>query len=136
MEVISEPAEVITKAAAGDEGQWSASAGWFDYDKDAYLELMVGNYIEWTPKDNLYCGEHRPEYRTHCHSELQPGASVVAKTKEPARVLLLRLFLLELFFLPLSVDGGIELFRVFDGPDLFVDDPISGIEGRGLPEGR
>jgi hypothetical protein len=81
MEVISEPAEVITKAAAGDEGQWSASAGWFDYDKDGYLELMVGNYIEWTPKDNLYCGEHRPEYRTHCHSELQPGASVVAKNE-------------------------------------------------------
>jgi len=57
------------------------------------------------------------------------------KVKEPARVLLLPLFLLELLFLPFIVDGGIELFRVFNGPYLFVDDPISGIKGRGLPEG-
>ena len=55
--------------------------------------------------------------------------------KEPARVLLLPLFLLELLFLPFIVDGGIELFRVFNGPYLFVDDPVSGIKGRGLPEG-
>jgi len=51
-------------------------------------------------------------------------------------VLLLPFFLLELFLLPLTVDSGIELFRVFDGPDLFVDDPIPGIEGRGQPQGR
>jgi hypothetical protein len=57
------------------------------------------------------------------------------KVKEPGRVLLLPLFLLELLFLPLIVDGGIELFRVFNGPYLFVNDPISGIKGRGLPEG-
>jgi len=57
------------------------------------------------------------------------------KVKDPPRVLLLPLFVLELFFLPFTVDGGIELFRVFDGPYLFVDDPISGIKGRGLPEG-
>jgi len=57
------------------------------------------------------------------------------KVKEPARVLLLPLFSLELFSLPFAVDGGIELFRVFDGPYLFVDYPISGIKGRGLPKG-
>ncbi len=58
------------------------------------------------------------------------------KVKEPARVLLLLpLFLLELLFLPFTVDGGIELFRVFNGPYLFVNDPISGIKGRGPPKG-
>ena len=81
MEVRSDPADITTKAAAGDEGQWSASAGWFGYDKDGYLEWLVGNYIEWIPENNLYCGEHRPGYRAHCHSELQPGASVVAKSE-------------------------------------------------------
>ncbi len=60
MEVVTDPADVTAKAAAGDEGQWSATAGWFDYDKDGYPELMVGNYIEWTPENNLYCGAHRP----------------------------------------------------------------------------
>ena len=81
MEVGTDPVDVTTKAAAGDEGQWSASAGWFDYDKDGYLELLVGNYIEWTPNNNLYCGEHWPGYRADWHSELQPGASVVAKSE-------------------------------------------------------
>jgi len=81
MEVVTDPADVIAKAAAGDEGQWSATAGWFENDKDGYPELMVSNYIEWTSENNLYCGEHLPGYRAHCHSELQPGASVVAKSE-------------------------------------------------------
>jgi len=53
----------------------------FIYDKDGYLEWLVGNFIERTRENNLYCGEHRPGYRAHCHSELQPGASVVAKSE-------------------------------------------------------
>jgi len=59
MEVVTDPADVTAKEAAGDEGQFSARAGWFDYDKDGYLEWLVGNYIEWTPENNLYCGAHR-----------------------------------------------------------------------------
>jgi hypothetical protein len=50
-----------------DEGGWSTSAGWFDYDKDGWLDLVVTNYIEWSPKNNLWCGERRPGYRSYCH---------------------------------------------------------------------
>ncbi|SPE33173.1 hypothetical protein SBA2_750007 [Acidobacteriia bacterium SbA2] len=81
MEVVTDPADVTAIATAGDEAQWSARAGWFDYNKDGYLEWLVGNYIEWTPENNLYCGEHLPGYRAHCRSELKPGASVVAKSE-------------------------------------------------------
>ena len=81
MEVVTDPADVTAKEAAGDEGQFSARAGWFDYDKDGYLELLVGNFIAWIPKNNLNCGEHRPGYCAHCHRELQPGASVVTKSE-------------------------------------------------------
>ena len=60
-------ADITTKAGVADEGGWSTSAGWFDYDKDGWLDLVVTNYIEWSPKNNLYCGERRPGYRSYCH---------------------------------------------------------------------
>jgi hypothetical protein len=59
--------DVTAKAGVADEGGWSTSAGWFDYDKDGWLDLVVANYIEWSPKNNLYCGERRPGYRSYCH---------------------------------------------------------------------
>ena len=59
--------DVTAKAGLVNEGGWSTSAGWFDYDKDGWLDLVVANYIDWTPKDNLWCGERRPGYRSYCH---------------------------------------------------------------------
>ena len=50
--------DVTAKAGVADQGGWSTSAGWFDYDKDGWLDLVVTNYIEWTPKTNIWCGEH------------------------------------------------------------------------------
>jgi hypothetical protein len=69
--------DVTAKAGVADEGGWSTSAGWFDYDKDGWLDLLVTNYIEWTPKNNAYCGERRPGYRSYCH----PGNYKGQKTK-------------------------------------------------------
>src|SRR5207249_3855466 len=69
--------DVTAKAGVADEGQWSTSAGWFDYDKDGWLDLVVTNYIEWTPKTNLWCGERRPGYRSYCN----PGNYKGQKTK-------------------------------------------------------
>ena len=43
--------DVTAKAGVADEGGWSTSAGWFDYDKDGWLDLVVTNYIEWNPKE-------------------------------------------------------------------------------------
>jgi len=59
--------DVTAKSGVADEGGWSTSAGWFDYDKDGWLDLVVTNYIEWSSKNNLYCGERRPGYRSYCH---------------------------------------------------------------------
>ena len=69
--------DITAKAGVVDEGGWSTSAGWFDYDKDGWLDLVVTNYIEWSPKNNIYCGEHRPGYRSYCH----PGNYKGQKTK-------------------------------------------------------
>ena len=59
--------DVTAKAGVADEGGWSTSAGWFDYDHDGYLDLVVLNYIQWSPKNNLWCGERRPGYRSYCN---------------------------------------------------------------------
>jgi enediyne biosynthesis protein E4 len=69
--------DVTAKAGVADQGGWSTSAGWFDYDRDGWLDLVVTNYIEWTPKTNIWCGEHKPGYRSYCH----PGNYKGQKTK-------------------------------------------------------
>jgi len=65
--------DVTAKARVADEGGWSTSAGWFDYDKDGWLDLVVTNYIEWTPKNNLWCGERAPGYRSYCNPNNYKG---------------------------------------------------------------
>ena len=68
--------DVTAKAGVADEGNWSTSAGWFDYDKDGWLDLLVCNYINWTPKTNIWCGEHRPGYRSYCHPDNYGGEHI------------------------------------------------------------
>ncbi len=68
--------DVTAKAGVADEGNWSTSAGWFDYDKDGWLDLLVCNYIDWTPKNNIWCGEHRMGYRAYCHPDNYGGEHI------------------------------------------------------------
>jgi enediyne biosynthesis protein E4 len=65
--------DVTAKAGVADESEWSTSAGWFDYDKDGWLDLVVTNYIEWTPKNNLWCGDRKPGYRSYCNPNNYKG---------------------------------------------------------------
>jgi hypothetical protein len=69
--------DVTAKAGVADDGAWSTSAGWFDYDKDGWLDLVVTNYLDWSPKNNLWCGERAPGYRSYCN----PGNYKGQKTK-------------------------------------------------------
>jgi len=59
--------DVTAKAGVADEGMWSTSAGWFDFDKDGWLDLVVTNYLDWSPQNNLWCGERTPGYRSYCN---------------------------------------------------------------------
>jgi hypothetical protein len=63
-------------AGAGLSGisEFSTSAAWVDYDRDGKLDLVVANYIQWTPETDLRCtldGSHK----SYCTPESYRGAS-------------------------------------------------------------
>ena len=39
----------VSARAGIHPGAFAVSAAWFDYDKDGLLDLLVGNYVQWTP---------------------------------------------------------------------------------------
>jgi len=47
--------DVTQKAGLSGPRELSTSAAWVDYDKDGHLDLVVGNYVQWTPETDLYC---------------------------------------------------------------------------------
>jgi hypothetical protein len=47
--------DVTQKAGLSGPHELSTSAAWVDYDKDGKLDLVVGNYVQWSPETDLYC---------------------------------------------------------------------------------
>jgi hypothetical protein len=47
--------DVTQKAGLAGPHELSTSAAWVDYDKDGRLDLVVGNYVQWSPETDLYC---------------------------------------------------------------------------------
>ena len=47
--------DVNQKAGFTGPHELSTSAAWVDYDKDGRLDLVDGNYVQWTQESDLYC---------------------------------------------------------------------------------
>jgi enediyne biosynthesis protein E4 len=68
--------DVTAHAGVADEGNWATAAGWFDYDHDGKLDLLVTNYVRYDASHNVVCGDLRPAYRAYCHPDSFPGTSM------------------------------------------------------------
>jgi enediyne biosynthesis protein E4 len=54
--------------------EFSTSAAWLDYDRDGLLDLVVSNYVQWSPQTDLFCtldGTHK----SYCTPESYKGTS-------------------------------------------------------------
>ncbi len=45
----------VTAAAGIQNANFGTSAAWLDYDRDGKLDLFVANYVQWSPKNDLWC---------------------------------------------------------------------------------
>lgn len=61
--------DVTARAGVENLGRWASSAAWFDYDNDGHLDLVIANYIDWSPDRNFWCGDHGPGMRSYCHPD-------------------------------------------------------------------
>ncbi|HTV81363.1 MAG TPA: CRTAC1 family protein [Acidobacteriaceae bacterium] len=67
--------DVTKKAGLWGPDELSTSAAWVDTTRDGLLDLLVANYVQWTPQTDLYCtmdGVHK----SYCTPESYKGASL------------------------------------------------------------
>ena len=55
--------------------EFSTSAAWVDYDKDGHLDLVVANYVQWSPEADLYCTLDGRS-KSYCTPESYKGTAV------------------------------------------------------------
>ena len=65
--------DVTEKSGVTNKGRWGSSAAWFDYNNDGWLDLVIANYVDWSPERNFWCGEHGPGMRSYCHPDNYNG---------------------------------------------------------------
>lgn len=58
--------DVTDTAGVGNPDQWATAAGWFDFDHDGHLDLLVANYVRYDWEHDPYCGSKLPGSRTYC----------------------------------------------------------------------
>jgi hypothetical protein len=66
--------DVTAKAGLGGRSAFSTSALWFDFDRDGLLDLLVCNYVKWSPEHDVFCsvdGKHK----SYCTPEAYHGST-------------------------------------------------------------
>ncbi len=67
---------VDVTSAAGFAGRtaFSTSAMWLDYDRDGWLDLLICNYVRWSPGTDIYCSADG-KTKTYCTPEAYRGST-------------------------------------------------------------
>jgi hypothetical protein len=67
--------DVTKKAGLWGPNEFSTSAAWVDYDRDGHLDLVVANYVQWSPETDLYCTIDG-KTKSYCTPESYKGTSL------------------------------------------------------------
>lgn len=67
--------DVTKKAGLWGVNEFSTGAAWLDYDRDGRLDLLVANYVEWSPQNDLFCTMDG-KAKSYCTPESYHGTSV------------------------------------------------------------
>jgi enediyne biosynthesis protein E4 len=67
--------DVTKKAGIWGPNEFSTSAAWVDYDRDGKLDLVVANYVQWSPEADLYCTLDG-KTKSYCTPESYKGTSL------------------------------------------------------------
>jgi hypothetical protein len=66
--------DVTKQAGLAGPNEFSTSAAWVDFDRDGNLDLVVANYVQWTPQTDLFCTLDGTN-KSYCTPESYKGAS-------------------------------------------------------------
>jgi hypothetical protein len=64
--------DVTEKAGLGGREGFSTSALWFDFDRDGWLDLLVCNYVKWSPELDVFCSVDGKR-KSYCTPEAYHG---------------------------------------------------------------
>jgi enediyne biosynthesis protein E4 len=67
--------DVTRQAGLWGPNEFSTSAAWVDYDRDGKLDLLVANYVQWSPETDIYCALDG-KTKSYCTPESYKGTSV------------------------------------------------------------
>jgi hypothetical protein len=66
--------DVTARAGLGDRRAFSTCAMWLDYDRDGWLDLLICNYVQWTPEGDIFCSADG-KVKAYCTPEAYRGST-------------------------------------------------------------
>ncbi|MGV3520210.1 CRTAC1 family protein [Luteitalea sp.] len=66
--------DVTAQAGLGDKRGFSTCALWVDVDRDGLVDLLVCNYVQWSPQTDLYCSAGGGT-KTYCTPQAYRGST-------------------------------------------------------------